>query len=98
MAYLRLIREIAAAFKAKDYKLALQKLAELLTLIAGTPVLINPQFPDGMRAESADAVLAEIDAFVAANEQGDGLQADGELLRKIVALIVKILPYILAGL
>lgn len=102
MQYLKLILSIAAALRAQDYRRAAQEFIALLTLVAGNPppAPVHPVFPmDGLQAVGVEQVAAELESFAREYEaRGDGLHANGEFLKKLFDLIVKVLPYILAGL
>lgn len=102
MQYLKLILSIAAALRAKDFQEAARQFIALLTLIAGNPppTPIHPAFQAaGLQSAEVERIADELEAFAREYEdRGDGLWADGEFLRKLFSLVVKLLPYILAGL
>lgn len=98
-----LLRELAAALRAGDYKLAFKKFVELLNLISSTIPSPNP-IPDGEFSSqsfgslSAASAADELEALAKQLESEPSAQANGEILKKIAAIIVKLLPLLLAGL
>lgn len=102
MQYLRLILSVAAALRAQDYQQAAREFIALLTLIAGNapPTPIQPVFSAaGLQSADVERIADELEAFAREyKDDGEGLRANGEFLKKLFDLVVKLLPYILAGL
>lgn len=103
--YIRLIREIAADLRARNFKKLLEDVAALLKLIAsgmsGTPDNFTSLAAGGslsISGESVDAVASEFEAFANQHQSEVSAQANGEFIKKAFQLLLKLLPLILAGL
>ena len=102
MQFIRLMGEIREALKARDFRTALAKFIELLQLFQGSA-------PEGQfkllatgdvtfKGQQVDDAVAELDAFCADYEGKSIAASDGELLKKVGQIAVKLLPILLAGL
>ena len=103
MKFIQLLREIAAAIKAQNASLALDKLIELLQLFRGTPTEGQFKLLGAAGAihtfSSNDDAVKELEAFCAEHDGKSFTAADtGELLKQVAAIVTKLLPLILAGL
>lgn len=115
MPLITLIRELAAAIRAGNWKLVAEKFAEIIRLIGGVLPSPNPvALNDLIHAAREAAAMGTSDAQRAGNvadqldalatemegqgEDGTKAMANGELVKKLFQLIVKLLPLLLAGL
>lgn len=109
MELFRILRALAAAIKAKDGQAVKENIAKIVLIILGyQPIpqpVPNPAFPDrafkveGVPPIDADATAVAIEKFCDENEPtGDQCYANGEVIKKLIALFVKyIVPILLSG-